>query len=245
MSNRKTLQDTSSAISSPGSEAGPAPSNSQDGEAPVWTGSCPCQPLSGAGLGKGHADERHVWPAFHRLIAECKPSTVIGEQVASSLGREWLCGVRADLEALGYACGAADLCAAGAGAPHIRQRLFWVADAEGGKAGKYQYSNGDHSKPVLNLEGAVELVDWATPTAPRKNDSDLSAFRWNPNKKQDDAVMQIIGRGEKLSNVPMEKRGALNPAFSRWLMGYPVEWCQAAIKAYRKKKRTPRRKPES
>ena len=95
---------------------------------PVWTGSCPCQPLSVAGLGKGHADERHLWPSFYRLIAKCKPSTLFGEQVAGKDGREWFAAVRADLEDLGYACGAADLCAAGIGAPHIRQRLFWVAD---------------------------------------------------------------------------------------------------------------------
>jgi DNA (cytosine-5)-methyltransferase 1 len=97
---------------------------------PVWTGSCPCQPLSGAGQRRGHADQRHLWPAFHRLIAECRPPVVFGEQVASKDGREWLAGVRADLEAAGYAVGAADLCAAGVGAPHIRQRLFWVADAD-------------------------------------------------------------------------------------------------------------------
>ena len=96
---------------------------------PVWTGSCPCQPLSVAGQRKGHADSRHLWPAFHDLIAVCQPATVFGEQVASKLGREWLAGVRADLESSGYACGAADLCAAGVGAPHIRQRLWWVADA--------------------------------------------------------------------------------------------------------------------
>ncbi|MGC8534876.1 MAG: DNA cytosine methyltransferase [Rhizomicrobium sp.] len=98
-------------------------------EWPVWTGSCPCQPLSSAGQRKGHADERHLWPAFYRLISECAPSSVFGEQVASKDGREWLAGVRADMEALGYAFGAADLCAAGVGASHIRQRLFWVADA--------------------------------------------------------------------------------------------------------------------
>ena len=38
---------------------------------------------------------------------------------------------RADLEALGYAVGAADLCAAGVSAPHIRQRLYWVAYTPG------------------------------------------------------------------------------------------------------------------
>lgn len=96
----------------------------------IWTGSCPCQPLSCAGKRQGHADERHLWPAFYRLIAECAPTVCFGEQVASTDGREWLAGIRADLEDLGYACGAADLCAAGVGAPHIRQRLFWVADAE-------------------------------------------------------------------------------------------------------------------
>ena len=96
---------------------------------PVWTGSCPCQPLSCAGQRQGHADRRHLWPAFFRLIAECRPATIFGEQVASTLGREWLAGVRADLEHLGYACGAADLPAASVGAPHIRQRLWWVADA--------------------------------------------------------------------------------------------------------------------
>jgi DNA (cytosine-5)-methyltransferase 1 len=100
-------------------------------DAPAWSGSCPCQPLSSAGQRKGHADERHLWPAFYRLIAECRPATVFGEQVASKDGREWLAGIRADLEAAGYACGAADLCAAGVGAPHIRQRIFWVADAHG------------------------------------------------------------------------------------------------------------------
>src|SRR5216684_1385368 len=97
----------------------------------VWTGSCPCQPLSSAGQRTGHTDERHLWPAFYHLIAECRPATLFGEQVASRDGREWLAGVRTDLEALGYAVGAADLCAASAGAPHIRQRLFSAAAANG------------------------------------------------------------------------------------------------------------------
>jgi DNA (cytosine-5)-methyltransferase 1 len=98
---------------------------------PVWTGSCPCQPFSAAGRRKGIEDERHLWPFFRELIAKCAPPVIFGEQVASKLGREWLAGVRADLETLGYAVGAADLCAAGVGAPHIRQRLFWVAVAKG------------------------------------------------------------------------------------------------------------------
>lgn len=100
-------------------------------EREVWTGSCPCQPFSNAGKRKGTADKRHLWPDFLRLIAERRPTTIFGEQVASKLGREWLARVRTDLEALGYAVGAADLPAASVGAPHRRYRLFWVADGNG------------------------------------------------------------------------------------------------------------------
>jgi DNA (cytosine-5)-methyltransferase 1 len=99
-----------------------------DDARPVWTGSCPCQPFSAAGQGKGVEDERHLWPEFHRLIAECRPSVVFGEQVASKDGLGWLDAVCADMDASGYAIGAADLCAAGIGAPHIRQRLWFVAE---------------------------------------------------------------------------------------------------------------------
>ena len=98
---------------------------------PVWTGSCPCQPFSAAGQGKGFDDERHLWPAFYMLINECRPPVVFGEQVASKDGLGWLDAVCADMEASGYAIGAADLCAAGIGAPHIRQRLWFVGERLG------------------------------------------------------------------------------------------------------------------
>lgn len=94
---------------------------------PVWTGSCPCQPFSAAGKRGGTADDRHLWPEMFRLILERRPAIVFGEQVASGDGLAWLDGVFADLEGAGYTCGAADLCAAGVGAPHGRQRLYWMA----------------------------------------------------------------------------------------------------------------------
>jgi len=100
---------------------------------PVWTGSCPCQPFSVAGKRKGKEDERHLWPVFLRLIRECRPATLFGEQVASDDGYRWLAGVRDDLEEAGYAVGAADLPACSQGAPIIRQRLWFVATT--GRAG--------------------------------------------------------------------------------------------------------------
>jgi DNA (cytosine-5)-methyltransferase 1 len=100
---------------------------------PVWTGSCPCQPFSVAGNpwrdGLGVDDPRHLWPAWFRLIRECSPGIIFGEQVAGTAGLDWLDLVSADLENDAYEVGALDLCAAGIGAPHIRQRLYWVADA--------------------------------------------------------------------------------------------------------------------
>ena len=103
---------------------------------PVWTGSCPCQPFSVAGKGKGKADERHLWPDFFRLIRECRPNVIFGEQVEGAVGHGWLDGVFADLEGEGYTCGAAVLGAHSVGAPHIRQRLFWVAYASGSGTGR-------------------------------------------------------------------------------------------------------------
>jgi len=105
---------------------------------PVWTGSCPCQPFSAAGARTGEEDARHLWPAWFALIRECRPSVIFGEQVASKSGRYWLDAVSADLETLGYAVGSADLCAASVGAPHIRQRLFWVAVAN--RDGRQEFS---------------------------------------------------------------------------------------------------------
>jgi DNA (cytosine-5)-methyltransferase 1 len=103
---------------------------------PVFTGSCPCQPFSTAGKGDGESDERHLWPEFRRLISECRPDVVFGEQVASQLGRTWSAGVRADLESLAYAVGVVDISAASLGAPHIRQRLYWVADSSSERCGE-------------------------------------------------------------------------------------------------------------
>ncbi|WP_347290288.1 DNA cytosine methyltransferase [Kluyvera georgiana] len=94
---------------------------------PVWTGSCPCQPFSAAGKGDGFADERHLWPAFFHLISECGPMHVFGEQVASGNANAWFDLVQADLEGMGYAFGITPFTSASIGAPHIRERAYWVA----------------------------------------------------------------------------------------------------------------------
>lgn len=94
---------------------------------PVWTGSCPCPSFSAAGKGGGFADPRHLWPYWARLIRECNPATVFGEQVDDAIGYGWLDIVQTDLERQNYAIGKAVLGACSVGAPHIRQRLYFVA----------------------------------------------------------------------------------------------------------------------
>ena len=101
-------------------------SSGWEDDRPVWTGSCPCQPFSAAGNRAGMDDERHLWPDMFRLIEAHRPAVVMGEQVASKDGLAWLDTVQADLEGAEYTAWAADTCAAGVGAPHIRQRLYWV-----------------------------------------------------------------------------------------------------------------------
>ncbi len=120
---------------------------------PIWTGSCPCQPFSTAGKRLGDKDERHLWPAWFQLIRERQPATVFGEQVASNLGREWLSGVRSELEAVGYAVGAADLCAAGVGSPQIRQRLWWVSYAPISRNGAHDGQSREGTRPQVPVGG--------------------------------------------------------------------------------------------
>jgi DNA (cytosine-5)-methyltransferase 1 len=112
----------------------------------LWTGSCPCQPFSVIGRQEGVDDARHLWPDFLRLIAARRPVAVMGEQVASALGVDWLDGVRSDLERIDYASGTASLPACAVNAPHLRNRIYWVARDMG---------DADHK----GLEGHARHVD--------------------------------------------------------------------------------------
>ena len=127
---------------------------------PVWTGSCPCQPFSAAGKGGGFDDPRHLWPAWFWLISQCRPATIFGEQVASRDGLAWLDLVQSDMEGTGYAIGTIDLCAAGFGAPHIRQRLYFVADTDGsGSLDDKQSKKGWRATTTPKRGSTVILAD--------------------------------------------------------------------------------------
>jgi DNA (cytosine-5)-methyltransferase 1 len=109
-------------------------------------GGFPCQPYSQAGLQKGKADPRHLWPEMFRLIRECRPSWVIGENVIG-ITKLGLDEVLNDLENEGYATRTFNIPACATGAPHLRQRLWIIAHSE------------SESKP----KGQLDLLD-PTPT---------------------------------------------------------------------------------
>jgi len=104
---------------------------------------------------------------------------------------------------------------------------------------------GKNRKIQLKLAGHAQLASWPTPTAAladksvrseaggimeamRSKGPDLAAVAYQ--------VHLTSGTIPTSSLASTEKRGALNAAFSAWLQGYPVAWCQAAIRAHRKLK---------
>jgi DNA (cytosine-5)-methyltransferase 1 len=123
---------------------------------PIWTGSCPCQPFSAAGKGAAADDERHLWPDWFRLIRVARPPILFGEQVEAAIGWGWLDLVHADLGSQGYATGFAVLPACGVGAPHIRQRLWFVAQSGGAERGsrRPERNGADGGRPYGEPAGS-------------------------------------------------------------------------------------------
>jgi len=102
------------------------------GRIDVLSGGFPCQPFSVAGLRKGTEDERHLWPEMLRIIGECQPRWVVGENVRGLVS--WSDGLvletcYSDLEALGYSVQSFIIPACATNAPHRRDRVWIVAYA--------------------------------------------------------------------------------------------------------------------
>ena len=122
----------------------------------VLTGGFPCQPFSVAGQRKGAEDNRYLWPEMLRAIREIQPDWVVGENVAGILtmvqpgsetplgSEETLFGednrkrtlhrqeyvvetVCNDLEREGYSVQPVVIPACAVGAPHRRDRVFFIA----------------------------------------------------------------------------------------------------------------------
>lgn len=138
---------------------------------PLWTGSCPCQPFSAAGKGLGTDDPRHLWPDFFRLIRARRPPVIMGEQVAGAPGYGWFDGVRADLAREGFASRPADIPACSVDAPHIRQRIYWIAvdDVERDGRGAGRGDNAGHDGRLIGATDRLATLAMANAHGPRSS----------------------------------------------------------------------------
>ena len=138
-----------------------------DPDPDVILGGFPCQPFSSAGLQKAQSDSRHLWPEMFRLIKECRPSWVIGENVIGIV-KLGLDEVLTDLENEGYATRTFNIPACAIGAPHLRQRVWIIAHSDSkrksngaidaqaqGELGNMGYSEYDGSSTSPTLRGML------------------------------------------------------------------------------------------
>jgi DNA (cytosine-5)-methyltransferase 1 len=176
-----------------------------DDERPVWTGSCPCQPFSVAGKREGTADERHLWPAFFDLIRQCRPVAVFGEQVGGKDGIDWLDAVHADLEGADYRVGATVLPACSVGAPHKRERIWFVADTRC-TVDERRSRSRETSSSTGAPEGEAQQRQWcgasAGPGRAPINLADADATKWGPDgSRGNDGNGEATGREESASDA--------------------------------------------
>ncbi len=117
----------------------------------ILTGGFPCQPYSSAGKRKGKDDKRHLWPEMLRAIREINPRFVVGENVRGLTN--WNGGmvfeeVCAELEAIGYQVSPVIIPACGVGAPHRRERVWFVAYSYGAEQRNNTRTNDSETEKV-------------------------------------------------------------------------------------------------
>lgn len=121
----------------------------------IITGGFPCQPYSSAGKRLGKDDQRHLWPEMLRVISEVKPTFIVGENVRGLTN--WNGGVVfeevcADLEAIGYEVQPVLLPACAVGAPHRRDRVWFVAYSKSirwnGRGSEYRENSNENSSRI-------------------------------------------------------------------------------------------------
>jgi DNA (cytosine-5)-methyltransferase 1 len=120
----------------------------------LLTGGFPCQPFSAAGKRKGTNDDRHLWPQMLRAIQEINPIWVIAENVFGltnidgGLVFEQVC---LDLENAGYEVQTFVIPAAAKGAPHRRDRVWFVAYSDSNskrQVGDSKNNEGEQSTSI-------------------------------------------------------------------------------------------------
>ena len=137
----------------------------------IITGGYPCQPFSVAGRKKGEKDKRHLWPEMFRLIRECKPTWVIGENVSGHI-KQGLDTVLENLESEGYSTRAFSISASSIGATHKRERIWIVAYSE-------RNDNQQKVEGVNGKEKEISKEDRQNNGDPRKSSGASDIWKTN------------------------------------------------------------------
>ena len=168
-------------------------------------GGFPCQPHSLAGKRRGAKDDRDLWPEYRRIIAECRPRWVIGENVPG-IRTTILDQVLSDLDDLGYTTGAIVIPACAFDAPHRRERIFILAHSRCSERrpsesarNERNRDNAEWNKTASWIEspgedGGKRLV--ADPNSTGFDGKGLSVQSW----KSQQASIDIGREGEDVSN---------------------------------------------
>lgn len=171
----------------------------------VICGGFPCQPFSTAGLQRGVADERWMWPAMANVISAVRPGFVVVENVGQLVRPRarhafgWLLG---DLAELGFDAEWSLLSACALGAPHTRERLFLVANA-----------NGQHGPARLGIRpigpGPLSRVDYRASAWRDPIDGFLAASNRRDRVANGDAVRLVAAGGNAVVPQVAEYVGRL------------------------------------
>lgn len=136
----------------------------------LLTGGFPCQPFSLAGKKKGRNDDRYLWPDMFRVIKECRPKWIIAENVPGIINAEHD-NILNDLESENYKTESFVISASAIGAPHKRERLWIIANANGERRNdwsdtwerRYLQSNEEwHTSAIQQEWEKLKPVSWAT-----------------------------------------------------------------------------------
>ena len=175
------------------------------GTVDIISGGFPCQPYSSAGKRLGKEDARHLWPEMLRAIREVSPSFVVGENVRGLTN--WNGGmvfeeVCAELESYGYQVAPIIIPACGVGAPHRRERVWFVAYSHS-NAGRRGYRESGREEREAISNGQPEIYTRANSDGKTRNVTDAKRDgleHWNEARNLRSQETTPRGEGSTFAN---------------------------------------------